>query len=201
MAARSGRSINYLTLPAALASRVKEYNALAPHAGEADFPSEDYDRFPALRKMVADCGCGECAVAQGRLFCNSLNDTLGINWRSLNSKHGVAVRSETFDLVMANNLNLIHSGLADGSDRILVPICLVIENTDDQEYESWLADTWRRRPLKARCCHPGLRLRVAMLLSESKAPAIQVFTHLAGVVREAMLLGKVPHQLEEESRR
>lgn len=148
IAARESRSTNYLTLPAALGSVVEEYNSLAPHAGEADFPEIDYERFPQLKRMVADCVCGSCVGAQGRFFCNSLNESLGLDWPSLNKGYGVAVRSETFDLIIANNLNLIHAGLAGGSDRVLVPVCLVMENTDDPDYERWLADAWRQQPLK-----------------------------------------------------
>ncbi|MGZ2464516.1 hypothetical protein [Sinorhizobium medicae] len=146
--ARENRSANYLTLPAALGSHLEVFNSLAPHAGEADFSAENYERFPRLRTMVEHCACGKCVGAQGRLFCQSIQDTVGIGWYPFNSAHGVAVRSDTFDLIMANNLSLIHAGLGGGAGRILVPICLVIEDTDDPQYESWLANAWRQQPMR-----------------------------------------------------
>ncbi|WP_296106756.1 hypothetical protein [uncultured Agrobacterium sp.] len=145
---RMDYNAKYLTLPAALGSTSRIACVLAPHAGEADFSQSDYEKFPSLSKFAASCACGRCIGAQGKFFCKSLSERIGLGWFPFNKACGVAVQSESYDLVIANNLNLIHAGLGGGRGRILVPMCLVIDEPSSDQYEKWLQNIWRQTPLR-----------------------------------------------------
>jgi hypothetical protein len=147
--ARQALGSRYLTLAAALGADDPVFLAVAPHCAEADLPKEYYGRFPCLRSMSSDCGCGHCPGPTGRFFCASLIRVLGLGWLPFKECLEWRIKTNTHDLLLANNLTLLHGGIDGAPDRLLRPICLVLPEPRGYAYEHWLAESWRSRHLGA----------------------------------------------------
>jgi hypothetical protein len=65
-------------------------------------------------------------------------------WPEFRRRYEIMVPSERYDLVIGHNLTMLHGGLAGGPDRLLEPLCLVVDEPSGADYERWLAASWRR---------------------------------------------------------
>ncbi len=144
----------YLSVAAALGSRLPMFHAAAPHCAEATLPPGLLDRHPALAALASACPCGRCAGPAERVFCASMADATGLGWADLAARFECAIETATGDFVIGNNLVLLHGGAAGAADRLLLPICLVCDVPAGPAYEQGLATLWRQRPLAALL--PGL---------------------------------------------
>lgn len=136
----------YPSLGALLGSTEEAFHALSFHHAEQPLPTGSLDRYPQLKELIADCPCGECEGETGRVHCHLLAAVTGCHWRAFRRRYEVLVPSERFDLVLGQNLTLLHGGWAGGRSRLLEPLCLVVDRPEGAGYESWLARAWRRTP-------------------------------------------------------
>lgn len=134
----------YLSLGAVLGSTDKAFHALSFHHAEEAIPTEQFERYPHLRDLVARCACGECVGDLGRVYCHLLVAVTGLDRRRFRHRYEVLAPSERFDVVLGDNITLLHGGWAGGPTRLLEPLCMVLDVPSGDGYESWLAQAWRR---------------------------------------------------------
>jgi hypothetical protein len=134
----------YLSIPAALGARPAVYHLTPPGPrAESDFAPEAYEWFPELHELTRDCACGSCEGEGGRHFCNGLKLTTGLSWPEFQRTYEERVISSKFDLVVGNNLTLLHAGMGGSAERLIQPMCVVIDHPAGEEYEAWLWRLWR----------------------------------------------------------
>lgn len=120
------------------------WNGLSFHHAEAELSLEDRGRFPLAAGLAHRCSCGQCQGATERLFCHQLSAATGRDWSAFRRQWEVLVPSERFDLLFGHNLTELHGGLAGGPNRLIEPFCLVVDRPSGEQYERWLAASWRR---------------------------------------------------------
>jgi hypothetical protein len=149
VASRDTLAIRYLTLPVVLGTHDAVLMCVAPHCAESDLPEDLKIAYPELTALTSACPCGGCAGPSARFFCGSLVKAIGLTWPQFAQAFEHRVHTDTHDLLLANNLTLIHGGINGAADRRLQPMCLVLADAKGDAYEKWLADNWRRRHLAA----------------------------------------------------
>lgn len=135
---------SYPSLGAMLGLTEEAFHAL-PFASAEDFIDEDIARsYPVLRSMAHQCPCGTCDGETGRVFCHLLSNSVGMTWPGFRHRYEIAVPSGQYDLIFGHNLTMLHGGLAGAPDRLLEPLCLVVDDPVGEDYEQWLSASWRR---------------------------------------------------------
>ncbi|WP_394617060.1 hypothetical protein JNUCC0626_46870 [Lentzea sp. JNUCC 0626] len=120
------------------------WHGLSFHHAEAPLSDEDRKRYPVAVPLTASCPCGGCVGESARLFCHQMLQATGRNWADYRRKWEVLAPSERFDLLFGHNLTMLHGGLAGGRGRVIEPFCLVVDEPAGEQYEDWLAASWRR---------------------------------------------------------
>ncbi|APH02594.1 hypothetical protein ASJ30_14500 [Janibacter indicus] len=120
------------------------WNGLSFHHAEAPLSEEDRKRYPMAIPLTVHCPCGECVGDIARLFCHQMLQATGRNWADFRKKWEVLAPGERFDLLFGHNLTMLHGGLAGGHGRVIEPLCLVVDEPAGEQYEDWLAASWRR---------------------------------------------------------
>jgi hypothetical protein len=134
----------YLSIGAALGCEEVVDHAISVHWSEETFTPEQLEKYPDLQTVQHDCPCGECSAPAGRFYCRQLYMTLGLNLQEFRRDYEVCLPSERYDLVLGNNISVLHGGFMGGKSRYFKPICMVMDDvTNSHEYEEWLAGLWR----------------------------------------------------------
>jgi hypothetical protein len=140
---RATHRSRYLTLGALLGSTTLEHHVMpsGPRAESELWPLQ-YMALPHLCEIADLCPCGTCDGPGVRLFCHMCADTLGRTWPEFRKEYEVAVVAERYDVLLANNLTLLHAAISSAS-RTIRPLCIVTDRAEGDLYERWLADQWR----------------------------------------------------------
>ncbi|WP_137791886.1 hypothetical protein [Bacillus sp. E(2018)] len=134
----------YLSLGAALGCEEVLDHAISVHWSEETFTQEQLDEYPELQSLLHNCPCGTCSAPAGRFYCRQLYLTLGLTLQEFRRDYEVCLPSERFDLVLGNNISILHGGFMGGKSRYFKPICMVMDDvTNSGEYEDWLSGLWR----------------------------------------------------------
>jgi len=151
---RAGQPIHrsrYVTLGALLGSPELAHHVMpsGPRA-ESELWPEQYIQLPQLCDMIDRCPCGLCPKIGHRLLCHASMQTLGASWPAVRAAYEVGVVGERYDLLVGNNLTLLH-GADSELRRTIQPLGLAIDQPDSDAYERWLAGQWRawREPGRA----------------------------------------------------
>jgi hypothetical protein len=134
----------YPSLGALLGATEEMYHAVSFHHAEEPLPADRLDRYPRLRELAGRCPCGECDGEVARVHCRMLADVTGLDWRRFRARYEVLAPSERYDVVLGENITLVHGGWAGSRSRLLEPLCMVVDEPAGEAYESWLAQAWRR---------------------------------------------------------
>jgi hypothetical protein len=108
-------------------------------------PSSSLKRFARLDADRGSCPCGRCAGEAERLFCHQLTRALGRSWPEVRREHETWLSSERFDLLLWDNVTLLHGGVAGTRNRLLRPLFLTVDAPAGAAYERWLAQAWGTR--------------------------------------------------------
>ncbi|MBM9438458.1 hypothetical protein [Actinacidiphila bryophytorum] len=108
-------------------------------------PQAAVRRFPLLSGLAAGCACGRCAGPVERVFCHAVMLAAGLSWPDFRNRYEIIAPSERFDLLVGNNLTMLHGGFAGGRDRVIEPLCLTLDRPEGAAYEQWLSRAWQRR--------------------------------------------------------
>jgi hypothetical protein len=132
----------YLTFGALLGATDPALHVLpsGPRAESELWPGQ-YARLPRLCEMVDGCPCGGCHKPGTRLLCNTCMVTLGRTWPQVRQLYEGTVIGQRYDLLLANNLTLLHAAQSD-TTRTVLPVCLVTERAEGDAYERWLSAQW-----------------------------------------------------------
>lgn len=144
VAERHWFGFGYPTLAAMLGGTGDAVTAIPLLRSEEDLPAEAKQRYPELSESAARCPCGACAGETRRTFCHVTHRTLGLSWPQFRERYEVLVPSERYDLPFAHNLTMLHGGLCGGRERLMEPMCLVVNEPAGPAYERWLRTSWRR---------------------------------------------------------
>lgn len=120
------------------------WHGLSFHHAEAELGARDRERYPSAIPLAETCPCGTCVGESARVFCHMMLAATGQPWRECRERWEVLAPSERFDLVFGHNLTMLHGGWAGGPGRVIEPMCLVVDRPEGEEYERWLAASWRR---------------------------------------------------------
>lgn len=134
----------YPTIGAMLGVEEPMWHGLSFHHAEAELSDEDRARYPLAGPLAATCPCGTCVGHTARLFCHQVLLATGRDWRTFRAGWEVCAPSERFDLLFGHNLTMLHGGWAGGAGRVIEPMCLVVDEPSGDDYERWLAASWRR---------------------------------------------------------
>jgi len=134
----------YPSLGAMLGADDEAFHAVSFHHAEERIGAGQVAAYPQLRDLAAKCGCGECAGEVARVYCNLLLAVVGLDWRQFRLRYEILVPSERFDVVLGDNITMLHGGWAGGRSRLLEPLCMVVDEPAGEPYEDWLARAWRR---------------------------------------------------------
>jgi hypothetical protein len=135
---------SYPSLGAMLGLTEEAFHAMGFANAEDPLPPEIGARYPVLWPMTRACPCGTCVGETGRVFCHLLVQSVGMPWPAFRQRYEILAPSERYDLIIGHNLTMLHGGLAGGPDRLLEPLCLVVDEPSGADYERWLAASWRR---------------------------------------------------------
>lgn len=137
-------NFKYLGLAAFFGSRDPALVGTDCHYLEADLTNEQLHTFPDL-DAIRNSGSAE--ESDTIKFMNHVClDTLGLSWADFLKKYERRIQSNTYDMVIGHNLNLLHGGVDAGADRLLEPICMVVDHPSGDQYEQWLSETWHKHP-------------------------------------------------------
>ena len=134
--------VRYLSLGAALG--LPDPALSVPQLfGEQRVPAERKQRVVGLSDYVATCPCGMCRGEGERLFCWTTTEALGLTATEFREKYELKVTTKNNDLVLADNLALLHGQWQSHWQRRLTNVYLTIERPDTTAYEAHLANRWR----------------------------------------------------------
>lgn len=140
--AMAGHGGTYLTLGGMLGAARLSHLIVAVHHAEAPLGDDLLRRFPDLADILDQGEDGRGATE--RLFDRVLRETTGRGWIHIRRLVEVAVHGTLYDLVLGQNITLLHGGWRGGRGRLIEPICFVLERASGADYEHWLAGAWRR---------------------------------------------------------
>lgn len=134
----------YPTIATVLGATDPEYHVLTsgPRA-ESELWPEQYASMPKLCEMTDACPCQNCEGPGTRLFCHQCFECTGLSWPEFRDRLEVSATAERFDLLIGNNLTLLHAA-ESASERTILPVCIVMDQPDSEAYEIWLASQWER---------------------------------------------------------
>ncbi|KZM50317.1 hypothetical protein [Labrenzia sp. OB1] len=141
---RSTHRSRYPTIAAILGARDPEFHVLTsgPRA-ESELWPEQYASMPKLCEMADACPCGTCDGPGMRLFCHQCFECTGLSWPEFRDRLEVSAVADRYDLLMGNNLTLLHAA-DSATERTILPVCFVIDQPETIDYENWLASQWER---------------------------------------------------------
>jgi hypothetical protein len=113
---------------------------------ESDFSPQQYEAIPELASLSRYCNCGACLSPVERLNCLMLEHCLGLTRQAFCRRYQTCVPTERFDLIIANNLALLHGSIAAGRDRRIEILHFMCDQPIPESYEVWLADLWAAPP-------------------------------------------------------
>lgn len=145
LAARGTHATAYPTLAGMLGVTEEALVATPLLHCEDPLPQAAVRRFPLLSGLATGCACGRCAGPVERVFCHAVTLATGLSWPAFRSRYEIIAPSERFDLLVGNNLTMLHGGFAGGRDRVIEPLCLTLDRPEGAGYEQWLSRAWRRR--------------------------------------------------------
>lgn len=102
--------------------------------------------FPVLNELRCTCPCGACSGEAERFVCRMTERALGLTWPQTRAKYERCLNSERFDLIVWNNVAMLHGAVAGASNRLLRPIYLTLPEATGDDYEHWLSQQWRTHP-------------------------------------------------------
>jgi hypothetical protein len=144
LAAQPSHDCSYPSLGAMLGLTEEAFHAMGFANADDHLSAEVAARYPILWPMARQCPCGTCVGDTGRVFCHMLVQSVGLSWPAFRARYEILVPSERYDLVIGHNLTMLHGGWAGAPDRLLEPLCLVVDEPSGADYERWLAASWRR---------------------------------------------------------
>ena len=112
---------------------------------EQPLPPELLERFPSLEEVRRACVCGRCSGETERVFCAMVHAALGQGWTDVRQETEIWVSSERYDLILWNNVAMLHSGVKGGGSRRLAAVYLSMAESAGDEYEAWLSRIWHTR--------------------------------------------------------
>ncbi|WP_170006020.1 hypothetical protein [Bacillus fonticola] len=134
----------YLNMAAALGAKDLMYHTLSLHSTSEKISEDILRSNKKLSDIQQSCACQMCNSNILRVLCHVLKETMGISYEEFIHKYEKKVYSEQLDLVIGNNLSLLHGGFNGGSERLILPMCIVLEETSDISYERYLKNLWNR---------------------------------------------------------
>jgi hypothetical protein len=132
------RGDGYIQLGALLGARNPRHVLVNLHNLNDGFSEAELSEFPE----IAPHGSAVSNPA-AKLFDEIILETTGLCWPEACMTAERRLETGKFDLVFGHNILLMHGGINGGADRLLDPICAVIEQPSGQAYEHWLAEAWR----------------------------------------------------------
>jgi hypothetical protein len=144
LARQPSHGCSYPSLGAMLGLTEEAFHAMGFANAEDPLPAEVGTKYPILWPMTQQCPCGTCVGDTGRVFCHLLMQSVGMSWPAFRQRYEILVPSERYDLIIGHNLTMLHGGWAGGPDRLIEPLCLVVDDPSGTDYERWLAASWRR---------------------------------------------------------
>jgi hypothetical protein len=121
------------------------WEAVSYCTSACSIPSSSLQRFARLDADRSCCPCGRCTGEAERLFCHQLTRALDRSWPAVRRDHETWLSSERFDLLLWDNVMLLHGGVAGTRTRLLRPLFLAVDAPAGTTYERWLAQTWETR--------------------------------------------------------
>jgi hypothetical protein len=112
---------------------------------EQPLPKPLLERFPTLDRARRACACGRCTGETERTFCAMVRAALGQGWAEVRQDAEIWVSSERFDLILWNNLAVLHGAIKGGGSRSLAAAYLSTADSAGDEYEAWLSRLWHDR--------------------------------------------------------
>ncbi len=112
---------------------------------EQPLPTTLLERFPTLERVRRTCACGRCAGETERTFCAMVHAALGQGWADVRQDAEIWVSSERFDLIVWNNLAVLHGAVKGGGSRSLAAMYLSTPESAGDGYEAWLSRLWHNR--------------------------------------------------------
>jgi len=170
VAANIGRSLSmqdrhgsrYLSLAALLGSENAVHHVTPPGPrAEAGFAPREYAHFPELERISRQCPCRSCAGPGARLLCDGLQATMGIGWKMFRDRYERRIRGRKNDVLIAHNIFLYHGAESGAADRVLLPMCFVMNEAGGDEYEVWSARQWQRQFVRAQSLNEPHRTQPA----------------------------------------
>jgi hypothetical protein len=143
-AMQADHGCSYPSLGGMLGLTEEAFHGMSFANAEDPLNPEVGDRYPVLWPMTQECPCGTCIGDTGRVFCHLLVQSIGTTWPAFRQRYEILVPTERYDLVIGHNLTMLHGGWAGAPDRLLEPLCLVVDEPAGAGYEQWLAASWRR---------------------------------------------------------
>lgn len=136
----------YLTLGGLLNSANEAaWEATSYCTTECTVLDETVAQFPRLEYDRAACPCGKCTGQAERVYCRQSVECVGRSWPDLRHGYETWMSSERFDLLLWDNVTILHGANGGTRDRVLRPLALSLPKAADEPYERWLADAWERR--------------------------------------------------------
>ena len=135
---------NYLNIAGALGTKKLIYHSLSLHSTAEEIDVSILEKFAEMEILQDSCECKNCDTDILRILCNILKETMGISYSQFIDRYEKKAYSEKLDLVLGNNLSLLHGGLNGGENRLILPMCYTIENNSSLEYEKYLKKLWRK---------------------------------------------------------
>ncbi len=148
-ASRDNHRSRYVALAAVLGSRHMMHHAISPHVTEETFTEEEMLRFPMTREFLLKAQGQDFGGPIGYLHEHIIEETLGMSWEKCRERYEVCVTSERHDLVVFNNVALVHGAPMGGSGRVLNGVAISTSETRGKAYERWLSTQWARAAIEA----------------------------------------------------
>jgi hypothetical protein len=142
----------YVQLGALLGVRDPKYLLVNLHNIDDAFSAAELAAFPQIGNLGRDGASPAMA-----LFDAMIRDATGLSWSQLCARTERCVESRARDLVLGHNILLMHGALRGGADRLLEPICAVLDEPAGEAYERWLSEAWRTAYRRADAALRGAR--------------------------------------------
>lgn len=93
---------------------------------------------------------GSCRLISGADWFELLTrEVFGLTTDRFRKIYETQVTTERGDMLIANNITLLHGGMNGGRSRVIEPICGVIREPRGRNYEEWLAHVWSAAWMRA----------------------------------------------------
>lgn len=141
---RAEYGFHYISLAGLLSSAVDPaFEVVEYGAAEQPIPDHMTNCFPILDRLRRGCPCGRCTGETERIFCAMVCALLGSDWSSVRDRLEIWLSSERFDLILWNNLAVLHGAVMGSRHRTLRGVYLSMSEAAGSAYEAWLSELWR----------------------------------------------------------